>query len=101
MAEKKNKLILFWEKQIGDKVKVAKAARSLQRQAEIDVAKSQEDYENSVTTFEKAKTDAKDNTKTGFQNIVKTHKDMLIEKRKFDDAISIYEALFEEKPRLL
>lgn len=101
MAEKKNKLVLFWETQVKDVVKVARSAKSLQRQAEIDVAKAQEDYENAVTTFDKAKMDAKDDPKTGFQKIVDTHRKMLVAKKKFDDSIAIYEALFEEKPRLL
>ena len=49
---KKNKLVLFWEKleKVGDKFKVARAAKSLQRQAEIDVAKAQEDFETAKTT---------------------------------------------------
>ena len=35
---KKNKLILFWEnlEKTGDKIKISRAAKSLQRQAEID-----------------------------------------------------------------
>lgn len=100
MAEKKNKLILFWEK-TGDKIVTARASRSLQRQAEIDVAKAQEDFETAKDDFDKAKMDAKDDPKTGFQKIVKTHRAMMVEKKDFDNAIEIYEALFEEKPRLL
>lgn len=98
---KKNKLVLFWEKALGDSVKAARASKSLQRQAEIDVAKAQEDFETSKDAFDKAKMDAKDNPKEGFQKIVKTHRAMVVEKKDFDNAIEIYEALFEEKPRLL
>ncbi len=101
MAEKKSKLVLFWEKVGGDKLKVARAAKSLQRQAEIDVAAAHEKYEASVDAFDKAKMDAKEDPKTGFQKIVKTHRAMMVEKKDFDNAIEIYEALFEEKPRLL
>lgn len=97
----RKKLIEFWDKTIGDKVKTERAAKSLQRQAEIDVAEAHESYENAQTTFEKAKLDAKDDTKEGFKKIVKSYKDMLIEKKKFDDTVAMYEALFEEKPRLL
>ena len=101
MAEKKNKLVLFWEAKAGDKIKAVRASKSLQRQAEIDVAKAQENFENAKDAFDKAKMDAKDNPKTGFQQIVKTHRAMVVEKKDFDNAIEIYEALFEEKPRLL
>ena len=100
MAEKKNKLILFWEK-AGDKIAATRASKSLQRQAEIDVAKAQEDFETNKDAFDKAKMEAKDDPKTGFQKIVKTHRAMVVEKKDFDNAIEIYEALFEEKPRLL
>lgn len=102
MVEKKtNKLVAFWNKTVADKVKLARAAKSLQRQAEIDVAKAQEDHENAITDFEKAKMDAKDDPKNGFKKIVSTHRAMTVEKKAFDDAVSIYESLFEEKPRLL
>jgi tetratricopeptide (TPR) repeat protein len=93
-------LIEFWEAKT-DKKTAQRAAKSLQRQAEIDVAKAQEDYETAKDAFDKAKMDAKDNTKEGFQKIVKTHRAMVVEKKDFDNAIEIYEALFEEKPRLL
>ena len=53
-------LIDFWNKEIGDEIKAEKAARSLQRQAEIDIAHAQEEYENAKSDFEKAKMDAKD-----------------------------------------
>ena len=100
VAAKKNVLISFWEQKV-DKRTAARAAKSLQRQAEIDVAKAQEDYETAKDEFDKAKMEAKDDTKKGFQNIVKTHRAMVVEKKDFDNAIEIYEALFEEKPRLL
>lgn len=102
-TEKKNKLILFWEsiEKTGDKIKATRAARSLQRQAEIDVADANEKYEQANNAFEKAKVDAKDNTKEGFVKIVNSYKKMLIEKRQFDDAVAIYKELFEEPPRLL
>lgn len=100
---KKNKLVQFWEQieQAGDKVKIARAARSLQRQAEIDVAEAHEKYEQAVTNFEKAKTDAKEDTKKGFVDIVNKYRSLQIERKKFDDAKEIYEELFEEPPRLL
>lgn len=100
---KKNKLVLFWEniEKLGDKVKNAKAARSLQRQAEIDVAKSQEDFEAAKTALEKAKVDARENTTTGFKAIVEKYMKVQIEEKKFNDAVGVYEELFEEKPRLL
>ena len=101
MAEKKNKLVLFWEAKAGDKIKAIRSSKSLQRQAEIDVAKAQEDFETAKDAFDKAKMDAKDNAKEGFKNIVKTHRAMMVEQKDFDNAIEIYEALFEEKPRLL
>lgn len=39
---KKNRLIAFWEnlEKAGDSIKIKRAAKSLQRQAEIDVAKA-------------------------------------------------------------
>lgn len=101
MAEKKNKLVLFWESRVGDKIKAVRASKSLQRQAEIDVAKAQEDFETAKDAFDKAKMDAKDDPKEGFKNIVKTHRAMVVEKKDFENSIEIYEALFEEKPRLL
>ena len=104
MVEKVNvrkKLIDFWNKEIGDEIKAERAARSLQRQAEIDVAKSQEEYENAKADFEKSKMDAKDDWKGGFKKIAEKHRVMVVEKKAYDDIISIYESLFEEKPRLL
>jgi len=95
------KLIEFWNKEIGDEIKAARAAKSLQRQAEIDVANAQECYENAKAEFEKAKMDAKDDWKGGFKKIAEKHRTMVVEKKAFDDVISIYESLFEEKPRLL
>jgi hypothetical protein len=102
-ASKKNKLVLFWEniEKAGDKIKIGRAARSLQRQAEIDVAKAQEDFEAAITAFDKAKVDAKEDTTKGFKIIVDRHMKVQIEKKKFDDSVAMYEALFEEKPRLL
>jgi len=99
--KKKNKLVLFWEANAGDKIKATRSCKSLQRQAEIDVAKAQEDYETAKDAFDKAKMDAKDDAKEGFKNIVKTHRAMVVERKDFENAIEIYEALFEEKPRLL
>jgi hypothetical protein len=97
----KKKLIEFWNREIGDEIKANRAARSLQRQAEIDVAEAHDDYEAAQAAFEKAKMDAKDNAKEGFKDIVEKHRKMLITKKKFDDAVLMYEDLFEEKPRLL
>ena len=99
-AEKKNKLITFWETKT-DSLKASRAAKSLRRQAEIDVAKAQEDMENAKNKFDEEKMNAKDDTKEGFKKIVKAYMAMQVEQKKFDDAILIYEALFEEKPRLL
>jgi tetratricopeptide (TPR) repeat protein len=102
-VQRKNKLVLFWERieKAGDKIKIARQAKSLQRQAEIDVAKAQEDYESAKSALEKAKVDAKDNTESGFRTIVDKYMKVQIEKKKFDDAVGVYEELFEEKPRLL
>ena len=97
----REKLIKFWNETIGDEIKAERAAKSLQRQAEIDVAEAHEKYENAQGDFEKAKLDAKDDAKEGFKKIVDCHRKMLVEKKKFEDAVAIYEALFEEKPRLL
>ena len=100
---KKNKLLLFWEalEKTGDKIKASRAAKSLQRQAEIDVAKAQEDLESAKSKFDEAKKNAKDNTEPGFRNIVSSFMKVQIEEKKFNDAVAIYELLFEEKPRLL
>lgn len=102
-TSKKNKLVLFWEavEKAGDKIKIGRAARSLQRQAEIDVAKAQDSFESAKSALEKAKVDAKDNTESGFRNIVSQFMKLQIEEKKFNDSIAIYESLFEEKPRLL
>ena len=102
-TQKKNKLILFWEKieKAGDSIKIGRAAKSLQRQAEIDVAKAQEKHEAAKSALEKAKVDAKDNTESGFRAIVEKYISVQIEEKKFNDAIGVYEELFEEKPRLL
>ena len=102
-TSKKNKLILFWEniEKLGDKIKIGHAARALQRQAELDVAKAQDSFESARTALEKAKVDAKDNTESGFRAIVSKFMQLQIEEKKFNDSIAIYEELFEEKPRLL
>jgi hypothetical protein len=97
----RKKLIDFWNKEIGDEIKAERAARSLQRQAEIDVANAQECYENAKADFEKSKMDAKDDWKGGFKKIAEKHRIMSVEKKAYDDIIAIYESLFEEKPRLL
>jgi tetratricopeptide (TPR) repeat protein len=103
MSEKKNKLITFWEsiEKAGDKIKINRAARSLQRQAEIDVASASDNYENELATFEKAKVDAKDKPETGFKNIYESYMQLKIKKKRFDDAVEVYKELFEEEPRLL
>ena len=101
MTKTRKKLIDFWNQTIGDEVKANRAAKSLQRQAEIDVADAHENYEAAQADFEKAKMGAKDDAKEGFKKIVEKHRKMLIEKKKFDDAVLMYESLFEEKPRLL
>ena len=100
---KKNKLVLFWEKleKAGDSIKAGRAAKALQRQAEIDVAKAQDSFESAKSALEKAKVDAKDNTESGFRAIVEKFMKLQIEEKKFNDSIAIYEELFEEKPRLL
>ena len=102
-TKKKNKLVLFWEgiEKSGDKLKAGRSARSLQRQAEIDVAKSQDALEASKTKLEKAKVDAKDDTEKGFKNIYEAYMDVKVKQQRFDDAVAVYEELFEEKPRLL
>jgi len=103
MSVKKNRLILFWEnlEKAGDKFKISRAAKSLQRQAEIDVAKAQEDHETTKAKLETTKVEAKDDAKAGFKKIVEAYMEVQIEKKKFDDAIAIYRELFEEEPRLL
>ena len=103
VTTKKNKLVLFWERieKAGDKVKIARAAKSLQRQAEIDVAKAQEDFESAKSALEDAKVEAKDKTDTGFKTIVEKFMKVQIEEKKFKDAVAIYKELFEEDPKLL
>ena len=99
----KNKLVLFWEaiEKTADSVKINRSAKSLQRQAEIDVAQAQDDYEAEVATFEKAKVDAKDKPDTGFKNIYESYMKLSVKKKRFDDAVAVYTELFEEVPRLL
>jgi hypothetical protein len=99
----KSKLVLFWEaiEKTADSVKHARAAKSLQRQAEIDVAKAADEYEQEQTTFEKAKVAAKDDSEKGFKNIYESFMKLKVKKQKLEDAIAVYEILFEEKPRLL
>jgi hypothetical protein len=99
---KKNKLITFWEsvtKDVLDQMKAKNAAKSLQRQAEIDVAKAQENLEKAKELFEKSKVAAKD--KPEFQNIVDCFMNVKIAQKKFDDSVAVYTELFEESPRLL
>ncbi len=99
--EKKNALIRFWEtiEKAGDSIKIARAAKSLQRQAEIDVAKAQEVMEESRAKLEKAKVDAK--TSNDFKGIVDKFMDLKIATKKFEDSLEVYKELFEEEPRLL
>jgi tetratricopeptide (TPR) repeat protein len=103
MSEKKNKLISFWEsiEKAGDKIKIARAAKSLQRQAEIDVASASDQYEQELATFEEAKVKAKDNTEKGFKNIYESYMKLAVKKKRFEDAVTVYKELFEEEPRLL
>jgi tetratricopeptide (TPR) repeat protein len=100
--KKKNALILFWEgvEKTGDKMKIARAARSLQRQAEIDVGEKQEEFENAQSELEKAKVDAKTDTKGGFKKIHEAYMKVQIQKKKYDDAVDVYKELFEENPKL-
>lgn len=99
--EKKNALIRFWEaiEKAGDNIKIARAAKSLQRQAEIDVAKAQELMEEARAKLEKAKVDAKNTN--DFKSIVDKFMDLKIASKKFDDSLEVYKELFEEEPRLL
>lgn len=100
---KKNRLIAFWEnlEKAGDSIKIKRAAKSLQRQAEIDVAKAQEELETEKAVFEKEKVDAKDNPSTGFKKIYESYMKVKIKQKRFNDAIEVYRELFEEEPRLL
>jgi hypothetical protein len=99
----KNKLITFWEsiEKVADSVKIARAAKSLQRQAEIDVAQASDNYEQEETTFEKAKMDAKDKPESGFKAIYESYMKLAVKKKRFEDAIAVYKDLFEEEPKLL
>ena len=99
----KSKLVLFWEaiEKTADSVKHARAAKSLQRQAEIDVASASDAYENEQATFEKAKVDAKDAPEKGFKVIYESYMKLSVKKKRLEDAIAVYEILFEEKPKLL
>ena len=99
--EKKNALIRFWEaiEKAGDNIKIARAAKSLQRQAEIDVAKAQDVMEEARMKFEKAKIDAKESN--DFKSIVDKFMDLKIANKKFDDSLDVYIELFEEEPKLL
>ena len=100
---KKNALVRFWEsiEKTADSMKATRAAKSLQRQAEIDVAKSQDELENARAKLEKAKVDAKDDVEKGFRNIHEAFMTLKVKQQRFDDAVAVYENLFEEKPRLL
>ena len=97
----KSKLVLFWEtiEKTADSVKVGRAAKSLQRQAEIDVATASDNLENEQATFEKAKVDAKDKPETGFKAIYESYMKLKVKKQRLEDAIAVYEELFEEKPK--
>jgi len=99
--EKKNALLRFWEtiEKTGDAIKLSRAVKSLQRQAEIDVAKAQEVMEESRAKFEKAKVDAKNTN--DFKSIVDRFMDFKIATKKFEDSLDVYKELFEEEPRLL
>lgn len=99
----KNKLVLFWEsiEKTTDAMKHARTAKSLQRQAEIDVASAADAYEQEQATFEKAKVDAKDNPEKGFKNIYESYMKLAVKKKRFEDAVAVYKDLFEEEPKLL
>lgn len=102
-VKKKNALISFWEsvEKAGDKIKIGRAAKSLQRQAEIDVAKASDDFEQEEATFEKAKVNAKEDTEKGFKNIYESYMKLAVKKKRLEDAITVYKELFDEEPRLL
>ena len=99
----KNKLVTFWEaiEKTADSVKINRAAKSLQRQAEIDVAKASDDFENEQETFEKAKVSAKDNPQTGFKKIYESYMALKVKKKRFEDAVEVYKELFDVEPKLL
>lgn len=104
MAERKtNPLVTLWEnmKEKGEKINVQKAAKSLQRQAEIDVAEAQEAAEAANDAFEKAKYDALSDRENGFKKIVKAFEKKQIEEKRFNDAVEMYKSLFEESPKLM
>lgn len=103
MAENKNALVRFWEsiEKTGDKLKATRSARSLQRQAELDVAQAQDKLEESKNKFEKAKVDAKNDTEKGFKNIYEAFMDVKVKQQRFNDAITVYKELFEEEPKML
>jgi hypothetical protein len=99
----KNKLVLFWEsiEKTTDAMKHARTAKSLQRQAEIDVASALDNYEKEQAAYEQAKVDAKDNPEKGFKTIYESYMKLAVKKKRFDDAVTVYKELFEEEPRLL
>ena len=99
----KNKLIVFWEsvEKTVDSVKMARTAKSLQRQAEIDVASALDAFEQEEATFEKAKMDAKDNPEKGFKAIYESFMKLAVKKKRFEDAVTVYKDLFDEDPKLL
>jgi len=99
--QKKNALVRFWEaiEKAGDTIKLNRAAKSLQRQAEIDVAKAQEVMEEARIKLEKAKIDAQNTN--DFKSIVDKFMELKIATKKFDDSLEVYIELFEEEPKLL
>lgn len=99
----KNALITFWEsiEKTADSMKHARTAKSLQRQAEIDVASALDSYEQEQAAFEKAKVDAKDSPEKGFKNIYESFMKLAVKKKRFEDAVTVYKDLFEEEPKLL
>jgi len=99
----KNKLITFWEsiEKTVDSVKAARAAKSVQRQAEIDVASAADIFEQEETTYEKAKVSARDNPETGFKHIYESFMKKKVKQQRFKDAVEVYKELFDVEPRLL
>lgn len=99
----KNKLIIFWEslEKTADSLKVSRSAKSLQRQAEIDVASAADEYEKALAEFEQAKVKAKDDTEKGFKNIYEAYMKLAVKEKRKNDAIAVYVDLFEEQPKLL
>jgi hypothetical protein len=102
MAEK-NALIRFWEtlEKQADGVKIKRAARSLQRQAEIDVADALEAFENEEAKYEEAKVKAKEDHQKGFKNIYESFMALKVKKKRYEDAVEVYKNLFEEEPKLV